>query len=236
MSLKVGIMQPYVFPYIGYFSLLHAVDTFVFYDDVNFIQRHWINRNRILINQAPYLFTIPLSNGSQNELIQNVRMHSFPDFRVKFLRQLEQAYKKAPHFQTGMNYVSEVLAYSGKQISELAIRSITTFSSFLGMEKQFLCSSSAFADSRGSARADRLIRITGQLQSSRYINAAGGESLYEKSYFEQRGICLSFIRPDLCPYRQAGATTFIPGLSIIDAIMNNDKSQLLDLVANYTLD
>jgi hypothetical protein len=70
--MKIGIMQPYIFPYIGYFQLIKAVDKFVLYDDVNFINKGWINRNRILSNGKDLLFTIPLKDASQNKLINEI--------------------------------------------------------------------------------------------------------------------------------------------------------------------
>ena len=57
--MKTAIMQPYIFPYLGYFQLVNCVDTFVFYDDVNFIKRGWINRNKILINGKEVLLSFP---------------------------------------------------------------------------------------------------------------------------------------------------------------------------------
>ena len=72
---KVAIMQPYLFPYLGYFQLINAVDAFVFYDDVNFIKRGWINRNRILVNNEDQLISIPLIKASQNKLIKDVQIN-----------------------------------------------------------------------------------------------------------------------------------------------------------------
>jgi len=69
--MRIAIMQPYVFPFIGYFQLISAVDKFVLYDDVNYINRGWINRNNLLVNGVPYLFSIPLKHASQNRLIND---------------------------------------------------------------------------------------------------------------------------------------------------------------------
>ena len=67
-------MQPYFFPYIGYFQLINAVDKFIILDDVNYIKKGWINRNRILLNGKDYLFTIPCEKISQNKLINEVEV------------------------------------------------------------------------------------------------------------------------------------------------------------------
>ena len=119
MNNTVAIMQPYVFPYIGYFCLTEASDIFVFHDDVHYIKGGWINRNRILINGAPYLFTIPVSKWRSNEFILDVESRSISDFRRQFPKQIALAYKKSPFFETGLRYVEEVLNSSHRSISDM---------------------------------------------------------------------------------------------------------------------
>ena len=57
-------MQPYLFPYIGYFQLIHSSDEFIIYDNIEYTKKGWINRNRILFNGSPQIFTIPLKKDS----------------------------------------------------------------------------------------------------------------------------------------------------------------------------
>ena len=102
-------MQPYIFPYIGYFNLLNSCDVFVLYDDVNFINRGWINRNRVLSSNNEVMFSVPLANQSQNLAINEVALANYERFKVKFLRTIEHCYSKAIHFEVGFNYVTEVL-------------------------------------------------------------------------------------------------------------------------------
>ncbi|MDR6194877.1 WbqC family protein [Siphonobacter sp. SORGH_AS_0500] len=96
--MTLAIMQPYLFPYIGYFQLLNAVDKFVIYDDVAFINRGWINRNSILNNGKAQLFTVPLKEASQNKLIHEISIDTDQKWRDKLLKTIQQNYKKAPHF------------------------------------------------------------------------------------------------------------------------------------------
>ena len=74
MAERKGIMQPYIFPYIGYFQLINAVDKFVVYDDVAFINKGWINRNNVLVGGKASMFTIPLVGASQNRLIREIEI------------------------------------------------------------------------------------------------------------------------------------------------------------------
>lgn len=230
-----AVMQPYAFPYLGYFCLIAACDHFVFYDDVNFIQKGWINRNRIALGGQAHLFTIPLANGSQNQRIGDIALHGFEAFRRKFLRQVEQAYRKAPCFDQGMRYVDGVLSGEPRLISDLAIRSVMDACALLGLETTFSRSSERFAATRGLARADRLIEITRQLGASRYVNSMGGRELYDKAYFRDRGIELCFVDPRLPASAQDPRHENITGLSIIDVLMHNRPATILDMIRGYEL-
>ena len=89
--MRLGIMQPYFLPYIGYWQLLNAVDTYILYDDVNYINRGWINRNRIMINGAPSYLTIPLNGARQNKKIQEIAVSSREKAITKTPRMVELA-------------------------------------------------------------------------------------------------------------------------------------------------
>src|SRR5882724_10468265 len=97
-QMKLGIMQPYIFPYIGYFQLIAAVDHFVIHDDVQWIKSGWINRNRILANNQPGYITLPVRSGSsflninEREYVPEIENH-----KKRILRQIEGAYRKAPY-------------------------------------------------------------------------------------------------------------------------------------------
>lgn len=235
MPTTVAIMQPYAFPYLGYFSLVAAADTFVFYDDVNYIPRGWINRNRVLINGVAHTFTIPVVNASQNDRIVDTRLHDFAAFRNKFIKQVRLAYAKAPNFDTGFDYVDAVLKGAPASIAELAISSVVMLCRRLGIEKQFLRASEISPETHGMERGDRLIAITRALGSSRYVNALGGTVLYDKSRFGASGVDLQFVKPRLGAYPQGRAAEFTPGLSIIDVLMNNPVQHVAHMIGDYEL-
>ena len=235
MAPTVAIMQPYVFPYLGYFSLLEASDVFVVYDDVNYIPRGWINRNRLLINGAEYTFTIPVANASQNDLIHEVRLHGYAGFRQKFLRQVRLAYGRAAAFDAGFSYVEAVMTAGRETISEIAIASIEQAVKLLGLDKRIVRSSAVASESRGMERAERLIAITNAFGSASYVNAMGGTALYDKRYFLERGVTLSFVSPRLREYPQVRTGGFVPGLSIIDVLMNNPSELVVEMFKDYEL-
>lgn len=232
----VAIMQPYLFPYLGYLGLLCAADVFVFYDDVHYIPRGWINRNRILVNGAPHTFTVPVARASQNALILDIGTHDFDAFRRHFLRQLECAYRQAAHFEAGFALVREVLEGPAPTIAELAMRSVERVARALGLERRLLRSSEHFADSRGTPRAERLIAITRALGASRYVNSPGGATLYSPAAFAAQGVSLRFVQPKLTPYRQGPGQAFVPGLSVIDALMHLPAAEVARQVRQFDLE
>src|SRR5690554_4605276 len=148
--MKLAIMQPYIFPYIGYFQMIKAVDKFVFYDDVNFIKKGWINRNRILVNGKDFMFTIPLEKTSQNNLIleSHIKQEVYTEWRNKIYITLEQNYKSSPYYNDTIELITKVFNQNKISISELAIESIKKVSEYLGLNTIFLKSSDNY-DNRG---------------------------------------------------------------------------------------
>ena len=119
-------MQPYIFPYIGYFQLINAVDKFVFYDDVNFIKQGWINRNRILLNGAGHMFTIPLADASSFKKINEVCIHKklFQSWKNKFYKTISLSYSKAPFFHQTYTLIESILDRDFDTVSGLAIYAV----------------------------------------------------------------------------------------------------------------
>ncbi len=126
--MRIGIMQPYIFPYIGYYQLIGAVDKFVFFDDVNFINKGWINRNNILVNNKAYLFTIPLKDSSQNRKIRDISVADDGSWKNKILKTLEQSYRKAPYFDQTLALINDVFDSGFTHIHQFAKGSVTVIS------------------------------------------------------------------------------------------------------------
>ncbi len=230
----ISIMQPYIFPYIGYFHLIEASNLFVFYDDVNYIKKGWINRNKILLNEKEYLFTIPMQKVSQNKLINEIKPIIDEKWKGKFYNNLEFAYKKAPNYKNVMELIKETLERDYNDITDLCIKSIEQVYSYLDKDFNFVKSSSYSPETKELEKADRLIKITKKANTKRYLNAIGGQSLYNKEYFKTHGIELYFIKSKIDEYKQFG-NDFIKGLSIIDVLMFNDKKTIENFFHNYEL-
>lgn len=232
--MKIAIMQPYIFPYIGYFQLINAVDKFIFYDDVNYIKRGWINRNQILINGEAKLFTIPLIKASQNKLIKEINIGLNEKWTKQFLSTLEFNYKKAPYFKETFELVERVLNYNATSISDMAINSNIVIAEYLSLTTSFEVSSKLYSNTKGMAKADRLIEICKINNAIDYINPSGGNVLYDKEYFLEKGVSLYFIDNKIIPYQQFN-NDFVGGLSMIDLLMFNNKNEIIEMLNQYQL-
>ena len=231
----VAIMQPYIFPNLGYMTLVHASQDFIFYDDVNFIKKGWINRNRVLVNGQPYKFSIPLLGASQNLKINEIRISERQKFQTKFLRTLDLAYKAAPYKDMAIDYVKKVLSSESERISDLAILSVVYFFDYIGVEKTFHIASEIIDSQKELTRAKRLIHLTKLQDSNCYINPIGGISLYSKEEFSREGVELYFIKQNYPPYEQHGGSTnkFIEGLSIIDVMMSQSPDEIRSSLRDF---
>jgi len=218
--MRLAIMQPYFFPYVGYFQLIAAVDRFVVYDDVAFIKNGWINRNRILTSNGPEYFTVPLSEASSFKSIRETRCVAPRSWREKMLRTLEQAYARAPERAVGMALVCRVLEVAeAESIRDLAVASVRAVCEFAQLGTAFRDSSASYGN-EGLHAMERVLDICRLEGATTYVNVPGGRALYDSASFAARKLELRFLEPSLVPYPQRRAKVFEPGLSVIDLIMN----------------
>lgn len=227
--MKLAIMQPYFFPYPGYFSLVSAVDKLVFYDDVGFIKNGWINRNRLFLSGDVRYFTVPLSGASSNLKILDVKCQPKKIWERKLLSSIEQSYSKAPNFKPTFDLICDVVNCGSDSIAELAKRSVVKTSERFGLATNFVDTSSIYENSSLSG-VDRVLDICLREGAQEYINVPGGRSLYSSEVFQAKEITLNFSASDLKKYHQFDRE-FIPGLSIIDMMMFNNFERCKELVS-----
>lgn len=215
--MKIAVMQPYFLPYIGYWQLINAVDVFVLLDDVNYINRGYINRNNILLNGQPHMFSIPLKKASQNRLISEIKLN-FPDRqRHKLLKTVESAYKKAPYFEIIFSLFHEILMHNENDLTSFIENSIIKVLGYLDIQKQLIRSSDLKKDDSLKGQA-RVLEICDKFNATTYINLPGGKDLYNSGDFATHNIELKFITPNIKPYKQF-ESDFVAKLSILDILM-----------------
>lgn len=235
--MKLAIMQPYLFPYIGYFQLIQAVDKFVIYDDVQYMKGGWINRNRVLVNKSPYTFTFSVKKDSfEKNINERYFNQNFNKERKKFLKTITESYGKATNFNEVFPLIEESLQVNIQEqnISDVITRSIKMIADYLGIDTQFILSSDLEKSSED--RAERIIEINRLLDTNHYINAIGGKELYTKEYFDERNIKLNFLRTNRDLTYDQNIEEFIPNLSIIDILMFNSREEISAFLNKYTLE
>jgi len=231
--MKLAIMQPYFFPYIGYFQLISAVDKFVFYDDVNYVKSGWINRNKILIDSEGKYWTLNLKGASSFKNINEIVIGNNAN---KLLKTIKSNYSKAPYFHQISQLVEDVFSEitSNSLISEIAAKSVMIVSEFLGLDTEFEISSYKYSKTKGMERTQRLIKICEINGAKTYINLIGGTVLYNKDYFKKYNIELGFVKTNNIIYKQFDET-FYPNLSIIDVMMHNSKDDIKEILNQYKI-
>jgi hypothetical protein len=226
-------MQPYLFPYIGYFQLLECSDIFVVGDDMQYIKGGWINRNRILVDREPCWLTFSIHDDSADLPINQRYYVEDPNVRSKILRRIECAYRKAPYFKDIYPVIADIMSFGSNNISEFNTNAIRCLASLLNIQCRILVSSELKKNNSLKGQ-DRVIEINRCVGSSHYINPIGGMALYKERDFLKFGIELSFLRPDAIQYHQF-AEPFVSSLSIIDVLMFNGIPGTSKLLAKYDL-
>lgn len=233
--MKIAIMQPYFFPYVGYFQLINATEKFIMYDDVNFIKQGWINKNSILANGISSTFTLPLENQSSFTKISETYISAtlFENWKKKFFKNLAQNYAKAPYYNMIQPIIFDVLQYGSGQISVLNYNIISKICTYLGISTNLVASSSVY-NNCDLASSKRIIDICKIEKATVYINLAGGKDLYNKEEFANNGLKLYFISTNEILYKQFN-NGFIANLSIIDVLMFNSPKDVLIILNNIKL-
>jgi len=229
----VSIMQPYLFPYIGYFQLIRESDVFVLHDDIQYVKNGWVNRNRILVNCAPSMITFPVRSESHRLSINERRYDLEAKTMSRILRRIEAAYRKAPHFDSVFPLVEHIMRFDEPNVAAFNMNSLQRIADQLAITTPFVISSALEIDHslRGQRR---VISLCEALSATQYINLIGGVELYRGDDFASHQITLSFLEARPTAYPQF-ACEFVPYLSIIDVMMFNDRDRIVELLGDFQL-
>ncbi|MEY2494819.1 MAG: hypothetical protein QOJ45_1311 [Verrucomicrobiota bacterium] len=223
--MRLAIMQPYFLPYIGYFQLMAAVDKFVLLDDVNFINRGWINRNRIAVNGEPYWLTLPLAKASQNRLINEIDIIDDPEWRRKTMRTVELAYNDAPFAGSVLPFFQKLLSDATGSLPKFLFGQLRQIADYVGIRTE-MEPTSAIYPKQGRTGQDRILDICAREGATSYLNLPGGRSLYDTESFAATGIELLFLDPNLPALTLQHSGAQGPVLSILDILMLNSAGAI----------
>lgn len=220
--MKIAIMQPYLFPYIGYWQLFNAADTFIILDDVNYIKRGWINSNIIKVNGSNHVFTMPINGGSQNKLIHDILILDI-SWKINFLKTIEFSYKKSTFFNQGYEIIKWCFDTKEMNLSKFIFHTFNVINEVVQTHCKIVPSSVIYNSL--SSSHNKIIDICKKERATTYINPIGGQALYNKEFFKENHLELSFLK----------CNSNISSLSIIDVLMNNSIEDIKIYLDHYEL-
>ncbi|RJG02938.1 WbqC family protein [Noviherbaspirillum sedimenti] len=228
--MKVAIMQPYFFPYIGYFQLIQSVDLFIVYDNIKYTKKGWINRNRMLQNGNDVMFSLPLKNDSDS--LDVCKRELAADFnRDKLLNQIKGTYRRAPYFAQTFPLVERIVRHADANLFGFLHHSLVQTCEHLGIATEIKVSSSIAID-HDLKNQDKVLALCEAVGADTYLNAIGGLELYSRDEFKESGIDLKFIKSRPFEYTQFDHP-FVPWLSIIDVMMFNAPGVIRECIESH---
>ncbi|HPH92274.1 MAG TPA: WbqC family protein [Ferruginibacter sp.] len=229
--MRIAIMQPYLFPYIGYFQLMNAVDEFIVYDNIEFTKKGWINRNRILVNGLAAYISFPLKKDSDYLQVKDRYLaDNWPEERKKLRNKIAEVYRKAPQFKSAFPVIESAIEFPNNNLFTFALHSLETIKNYLAIQTPIIISSTIDID-HSLKSADKVIAICKKRNAEEYINPIGGTDLYNKEEFLNNGLSLHFLKTGEVHYKQF-ENEFVPFLSIIDVMMFNSKEEIKNHIEN----
>ena len=231
--MKLGIMQPYFFPYIGYFDLIYQTERWIVFDTAQYIRHGWVNRNRILHPQDGWQYIIvPTRKHDQKAYIKDIAINNDIRWKEKMLGQLQHYKKRGPFYNIVRDLVTECLNYTDQSLSQLNVRCLDMVCDYLDIPYHYsLFSQMELELGPVEGPGDWALRISQALSASEYINPPGGANLFDPLKFKETGIKLTIQTPIDFIY-ECGNYTFEPNLSIIDVLIWNSPKTIRSFLSS----
>lgn len=238
-TIKVGIMQPYFMPYIGYISLLKHCEIFILFDTVQFIRHGWIERNRMLKQNNNWLYIkVPLIKvNSQKTLIKECLIDNQQDWKLKILHQIKHYKNIAPNYNQVEKILMEIFEKDYDNIVSLNKASLEAISTYLGFKKKLqILSEMELNIIKPKAPDEWALNICKELNLPKihYVNLIGGLNFFNRDKYTKENIEISFHKMNMHCYNQQ-RDYFESGLSILDLLMFNSVEEINKMLDDYEL-
>jgi len=221
---RAAIMQPYLFPYYLYWSLIQQVDIFVVFDNVNFKKKGFINRNYSFNDGTKKRFTLELQKSSQNKLISEIDICTD---QGKLLFFFKSQYKCCPYFDQVFPFLEDILSFRDGNLTSFLSNSIQKICDYLDIRTNIILASSLQTQYHDLKGQEKILSICNLLGANEYLNLPGGRNLYDKSEFNMRNIDLSFV----APYDSDSVSNMVNNFqecTIVDLMMNVPQKKLIN--------
>ncbi|RAU47310.1 MULTISPECIES: WbqC family protein [unclassified Pseudomonas] len=235
MARTIAVMQPYLFPYLGYFQLIAAADVFVLGDDLQYVRSGWVNRNRILHDHEARLISFPLKKDRfQLPINQRQLCDRFSEEADRLIALIAQSYQQAPYFAQVMPLIERLVRFPQQNIALYAEHAIRELCAYLHIVTPIMRSSDLILGSPVD-KQERIIRIAHTFEATTFITPEGGSVVYDRDHFARNRLLVRFFRMSPVEYRQF-RQPFVANLSIIDVLMFNCVEQVQHLLTQFQLD
>jgi len=231
---SVALMQPYFFPYVGYYSLIEKADIFVICDEVQYIRQGWMNRNRILdCNKAFSYINMPVKKAPQKTVIKDIRIDHAAPWKMKMRQDLMRYSNYGHYYKDAMEVIEACLAYETDSLTDFHTHSIKQVMAYTGIEGRIeILSKMQLKLPEIQAPDEWGLYVTLALGGKTYYNPPGGMNFYNPQKYAAHGVDILFVINKLAPYKQ-GLEHFVAGMSMIDAMMFLSPRELIEQVMNY---
>lgn len=210
------MVQPVFLPWRGYFHQIQKADTFIFYDDVQYVRYRWYNRNRVKTPQGPVWLTVPV-HVHLGSAIDAVTIDWSRDWSSRHLKTLWCAYRRAPCFDETWPLVESIFGRRDTLLADLTVASTIEIAKALGLAERRFLRSSQFPPRAGAALTDRAIEVLLAVGTTHFLAGPTARAYLEPDKFEAAGITLEFISYDYSEYPQLHPP-FDPHVSVIDLL------------------
>jgi hypothetical protein len=214
--MKAAIIQPNYIPWKGYFDIIREVDVFILYDDLQYTDRDWRNRNLIKTENGPKWLTVPVLGGARQNL-REARIDPAQDWKGKHLRLLERNYRKSPFFESVFSRFETVLGQKHELLVDLDAALLRDICDWLGIRTRILSSSTIPSS---GAKDEKLIDICRKVGADAYLSGPAAKDYIRPELFADAGIALAYKDYSKYPEYPQFFPPFIHGVSILDLLFH----------------
>lgn len=236
--MKLGVMQPYFFPYIGYYQLIDHVDQWVVFDKTQYIRKGWVNRNRVLhpdVNKEWNYITVPVRKHDKSTPISLIEINNDLQWKKEIAGKLSHYKRVAPYYQAVLDLLDECFSQEAELLSDFLITCLSASCERLQIDFSPLVFSKMNLNIDDAKHAGQwALNIASALDAQEYVNPPGGYKIFDEAEFRAKSVNLRFLSSSISSYNQ-GKRPFVSGLSIIDVMMWNSADQIKEMLSRYSI-
>jgi hypothetical protein len=231
---SVAIMQPFFFPYLGYFSLMKHTDNWIVFDDIRYSNQAWGNRNRILKHPEGWAWiNVPVKDHKRETFYSNILIQNEINWKRKIINQFEYYKIHAPFYKDVLKIIQEVFSEDFSHLVDLNIHAMKKVCEYLKIDFKYTKFSEMNLGINSVQHPGQwALEICKAIKSTNYVNPCEGHPIYDKKEYDDAGISLQFIINRVSPYDQKRAE-FEARLSIIDVMMWNSVERVNELIDDF---